>query len=92
MIMNGDEKIAGVLSDYDPLRKMFKVTDVVTKEKNLKDKEVVLSGYSNATYKGIHVGVVFDEQDNNYGLSKTLWVKSSVSFEDLLFVAVVRAK
>lgn len=92
IIESGDEKIAGVLSGYDQDKKMFKVTDVMTKKENLKDSSVVLSGYNNDSYKGIYVGIVKDEKVSNYGLSKTVWVKSNVSFDDLLFVAVVVPK
>lgn len=92
IIENNDEKIAGVLSGYDVQKKMFKVTDVVTKKDDLKGLDVGLSGYGKPYYKGIYVGKVEEEVSSNYGLSKTLWVKTDVSFDDLLFVAVVIPK
>ena len=69
---------------------MFKVSEVITKKESLKGLHVSLSGYNNETYKGIYVGTVEDEQISNYGLSKTVWVKSDVSFDDLLFVVCLR--
>lgn len=92
VIEDENEKIAGVLSDYDQDKEMFKVSEVITKKESLKGLHVSLSGYNNETYKGIYVGTVEDEQISNYGLSKTVWVKSDVSFDDLLFVAVVGSK
>ena len=81
--------VAGVLCDYDPSNNLFKITDVISKNKISKGDEVVLSGYNNKNYSGLYVGEVLKEEISNYGLTKTVWVKSNVDFDDLLFVMVV---
>lgn len=85
-----DGYVSGVLSDYDPKKKLFKVTDVLSSNKIMKESKVLLSGYNNSTYKGLYVGKVVEEKMSNYGLNKIIWVKSDVDFDDILFVAVVK--
>ena len=53
---------------------------------------MVLSGYDKENYNGIYVGRVVKEENSNYGLSRTIWVESSVNFDDLLFLMVVIEK
>ncbi len=84
--------LSGVLKDYDLKKGLFKVTDVMSKNPILAGDKVVLSGYDNDLYKGIYIGMVVKEQTSNYGLSKTLWVESSVNFDDLLFVQIIKEK
>lgn len=88
MIETKDGAIAGVLSDYDVKKGLFKISDVTNKNNVLAGDRVVLSGYDNELYKGIYVGRVVKEENSNYGLSRTIWVESSVNFDDLLFVAL----
>lgn len=80
--------IAGMLSGYDAKKDLFKVTDVISKNEIKAGDKVVLSGYDNKSYKGIYLGNVVKEKQENYGLSKTIWVESNVNFDDLMFVLV----
>lgn len=89
-IETNDGAIAGVLNDYDAKTGLFKVDGLMSKNTILAGDKVTLSGYDNETYKGIYVGMVVKEQTSNYGLSKTVWVESSVNFDDLMFIAVVK--
>ncbi len=88
MIETKEGVIAGVLSSYDVKKGLFKISDVTNKNNVLAGDSVVLSGYDNDLYKGIYVGRVVKEENSNYGLSRTIWVESSVNFDDLLFVAL----
>ncbi|MEE0699049.1 MAG: rod shape-determining protein MreC [Bacilli bacterium] len=92
MIDGSDGQVAGVLSEYDALKRVFKVTGVKSKNNVLKGANVVLSGYDNEAYKGIYVGKVTGEEISNHGLSKTIMVSTDVNFDDLMFVSVVRSK
>lgn len=85
-----DELISGFLAGYDRKMNLFKITDVTTKKQIKKDTKVILSGYNNELYKGIYVGKIVKEEDNNYGLSKTLWLKSDVNFDDILYLLVLK--
>lgn len=92
IIETKDGNVSGVLRDYDEETGLFMITDVMSKNNILAGDKVVLSGYDNDAYKGIYVGMVVKEEVMNYGLNKTVWVESSVNFDDLLFVAIVKEK
>ena len=92
IIETKDGNVSGVLKEYDSKTGLFKVYDVVSKNNISKDDKVVLSGFDNDSYKGIYVGKVVKEETSNYGLSKTVWIESSINFDDLLFVIIVKEK
>lgn len=80
--------LSGVLDSYDKKRNLFKVTSVISKEKIEKGSAVSLSGYNNDLYKGMYVGKVVKELNDNYGLSKSLFVKSDVDFNNIDYLIV----
>lgn len=90
IIETSDGAVSGVLNHYDDKTGLFKVTDVMGKSNILAGDKVFLSGYDNPSYKGIYVGQVVKEEVSNYGLSKTIWVESSVNFDDLLLAIIVK--
>lgn len=88
-IKTKDGDVAGVLSNYDSKEGLFEITDVISKTPITIKDSVVLAGYENNSYKGIYIGEVVKEENSNYGLSRKVLVKSSINFNDLLFVSVV---
>lgn len=92
LIENGENYLSGILKEYDPKKRLFKITDCLSKEKIKKGSKVVLSGYDNEIYKGIYIGKVKKEETSDHGLSKTLWVSSEVDFNNILFVAIIKDK
>ena len=80
--------INGILKKYDKKNNLFIVGDIISKDKINKGDSVMLSGYENSTYKDIYVGSVADQKEDNISLTKTLYVKSDVDFNDLLYVVV----
>ena len=88
LIETKEGSISGVLNSYDKNNNLFKVTDIISKSKINKNDKVVLSGYNNDSYKGIYVGKVVHILNNNYGLSKTLLVKSDVDFNNINYVII----
>ena len=83
-----NEAASGMLSYYDNKSDLFKVESITSKAEIKKGDCVVLSGFDNPLYKGIYVGAVVKEETDNYGLSRTVWVKSDVNFNDLMFLGV----
>ena len=81
-------KVAGMLSDYSFKNGLFKITNVTSKDDIPKNSSVVLSGYNSALYEGLYVGKVVKAKSDNYGLSRTIWVKPGVNFDDLMYVLV----
>lgn len=90
LIENENEFLTGILKGYDVNKKMFKITDCLSKNTIKQGSRVILSGYGNAAFKGIYIGAVVDDEVSNHGLSKTIWVKTDVNFDDILFVAVLK--
>ena len=89
LIESSDGLISGILSSYDSKNNLFKITDIMQKSNIEKGNRVVLSGYDNDSYKGIYLGKVVKQESDNYGLTKTVWLKSDNNFDDLLYVLVV---
>lgn len=92
LIESSDGLISGILSNYDSKNNLFKITDIMQKSNIEKGNRVVLSGYDNDSYKGIYLGKVVKQESDNYGLTKTVWLKSDNNFDDLLYVLVVGDK
>lgn len=88
-IKTNDKDINGVLKSFDKKTGLFKVVDVIEKNEIKKGDKVILSGYDKTSYNGLLVGEVYKEEISNYGLTKTVWVKSSVDFNNLMYVIVV---
>jgi len=89
VLIDDEAFISGMISDYDEKEKLFVVTDVMYNDMSLTNKDVFLSGFIKSSHKGLYVGKVVKEEVSNYGLNKTLWVKSNVNFDDLLYVLVI---
>lgn len=83
-----NNNISGILTEYNKKNKMFKITDVISKEEIKKDDLVTLSGYDNELYKGIFLGYVYSIESDRYGLSKIIWVKTNTDFDNLMYVLV----
>ena len=88
-IENTNKNILGMLSSYDSKKGLFKITNIVGKDEIKKKDKVVLNSYLNKDYKGIYVGEVIDVETSNFGLTKTIFVKSDVDFNDLMYVVVI---
>lgn len=91
LIVSEEKEISGVLKEYDSKRKLFKITDIIDKSKIKEGDSVVLSGYQ-GNYKGIYIGSVQKQDITDYGLTKTVWVKSNVNFNDIMYVMTVGEK
>lgn len=87
-VLIGTKEISGLLSSYDKKSNTFTVTNVMSKD-DLLNSNVVLSGFENSNYKGLYIGKVVEDKLDNYGLSKTLKIKSEVDFSNILYVLVV---
>lgn len=88
-IKSNEKDINGVLKSFDKKTGLFKVVDVIDKTEIKKGDKVVLKGYDKTSYNGLLVGEVYKQEISNYGLTKTVWVKSNVDFNNLMYVAVI---
>lgn len=78
--------LTGVISGYDMDKNSFIVTDVVTKSK-IKTDSIVMANLNGKN--GIFVGKVTDYKSDDYDLTKTVFVKSDVNFNDLQLLMVM---
>ena len=85
-----NDNVAGMLSGYDKKKKLFIVSNITSKESIKQGDVVSLSNYLDSNYKDIYIGRVLNEKDEDYGLTKKLYVKSDIDFDNLLFVCVRR--
>lgn len=88
LIENSDSNLYGILSSYDNKTKLFKITNIRAKDKIKIGSKVYLSGYNNSSYKNIYIGKIKDEKVSDYGLTKTLYLKSDVDFNNLFILSV----
>lgn len=88
-IVTENKNISGILKEYDKNGKLFIVKDVIDNNDIKIGDKVVLSGYEKESYRGLLIGSVVKQKVSNYGLNKTIWVKSDVNFDNLLFVVIV---
>ena len=66
------------------------VINGIEKDVNLKEgMPVITSGLSDIYPSGIIVGEIEKIENDNYGISKRVYVKSKVSFDNLRFVSVL---
>ena len=88
--INGN--ISGIITKYDTNKKMYVVSDITSKDNIPPGSKVILYGYMDDRINGILVGYVAKEETDNYGLTKKVWVKTNVDFNDLMFVSVMVKK
>lgn len=81
--------ISGILTRYDLNKKMYVISDITSKDMIPPGSKVLLYGYNDNRINGILVGYVAKEETVNYGLSKRVWVKTNVDFNNLMFVSVM---
>ena len=81
--------ISGIITSYDVNKKMYVVSDITTKDNIPPGSKVLLYGYNDERINGILVGYVAKEETDSYGLSKRVWVKTNVDFNNLMFVSVM---
>ncbi len=89
LIQTQSEDVYGIITSYDSKKGLFKVEDITSKVSIKTGDNVVLTGFDNEMYKGIYVGYVVKEETTSYGLTKTVWIKPGVDFNDLMFVGIV---
>lgn len=82
--------VYGILNNYDSGTNYFEVVGVVENVVIPAGSKVVTTGLGNIFPSGILVGYVTDVSTDNFDLSKVVNVKSSVDFNDISYVTVVK--
>ncbi len=89
-IKTNDDYVYGLISKYDSKTNTYTVEGISQNVEIPGDADVVTTGMGNIFPSGLLVGKVKGTTTDNFDLSKVLEVKSSVDFNDLDYVAVVK--
>ena len=85
-----DKYLYGLLSGYDKHNKCFIVEGISDNTKILKDSVVTTAGLINDFPSGIVIGKVDSIEKDNFDLASKVLVKSSVDFDNINYVTVLK--
>lgn len=85
-----DTYIYGLLSKYDKDKKSFIVEGIADNKDIPKGSVVTTTGLGNSFPSGILIGIVSKITKDNYDLARTLLVKSSVDFDNINYVTILK--
>ena len=88
----GDKFVYGLLSGYDKQKRTFIVEGISDNTEIPKDSVVTTTGMGDAFPSGIVVGKVKRVTTDNFDVAKTVEVTSSVDYDDLSFVTILKRK
>ena len=88
----GDNYVYGLISAYDAKTNTYTVEGISENVKIEKDADVVTTGMGTIFPSGLIVGKVKEVTTDNFDLSKVVEGKSSVDFNDIDYVTVLKRK
>ena len=88
----GDNYVYGLISAYDAKTNTYTVEGISENVKIEKDADVVTTGMGTIFPSGLIVGKVKEVTTDNFDLSKVVEVKSSVDFNDIDYITVLKRK
>lgn len=89
-IQQDDENIFGMINRYDENKDLLVISDIDNKYSIKKGSKVVTNGLGDQLPKGILVGKVEKVENDEYGLSKVAYIKTSTNIKDLNHVYVAK--
>lgn len=91
-IKTNEDYVYGLISKYDSKKNTYTVEGISQNIEIPNDADVVTTGMGNVFPSGLLVGKVTRTTSDNFDLSKVLEVKSSVDYNDLDYVTVIKRK
>ncbi|QPW14714.1 rod shape-determining protein MreC [Mammaliicoccus sciuri] len=89
-IQQDDGNIFGMINRYDEDKDLLVISDIDNKYSIKKGSKVVTNGLGDQLPKGILVGKVEKVENDEYGLSKVAYIKTSTNIKDLNHVYVAK--
>ncbi|WP_323704642.1 rod shape-determining protein MreC [Mammaliicoccus sp. Dog046] len=89
-IQQDSENIFGMIDRYDEDKDLLVISDIDNKYNIQKGSKVVTNGLGDQLPKGILVGKVEKVENDEYGLSKVAYIKTSTNIKDLNHVYVAK--
>ncbi|MDT3994574.1 rod shape-determining protein MreC [Mammaliicoccus sp. H-M34] len=87
-IQQDEENIFGMINRYDEDKDLLVISDIDNKYNIKKGSKVVTNGLGDQLPKGLLVGKVEKVENDEYGLSKVAYIKTSTNIKDLNHVYV----
>lgn len=88
--IDDDKYLYGLLSGYNKDKKCFIVEGIADNSEIIKDSLVTTTGLLNDFPSGILIGKVESVEKDNFDLAKTVLVKSSIDFDDISYVTILK--
>src|SRR5699024_11992540 len=82
-IQQEGENVFGMINRYDEEKGLIVISDIDNKYKIKKGSKVVTNGLGDQLPKGLLVGEVEKVENDEYGLSKVAYIKTSTNIKDL---------
>lgn len=89
-IQHEDENVFGLIDHYDSKNEELIITDINNKDSVKKGDKVVTSGLADQLPSSIYIGEVSKVENDEYGLSKEVRVKTAANLSDLNHVYVAK--
>ncbi|WP_339036742.1 rod shape-determining protein MreC [Mammaliicoccus sciuri] len=89
-IQQDDENIFGMINRYDENKDLLVISDIDNKYSIKKGSKVVTNGLGDQLPKGILVGKVEKVENDEYGISKVAYIKTSTNIKELNHVYVAK--
>ncbi|WP_204190504.1 rod shape-determining protein MreC [Mammaliicoccus sciuri] len=89
-IQQDDENIFGMINRYDENKDLLVISDIDNKYSIKKGSKVLTNGLGDQLPKGILVGKVEKVENDEYGLSKVAYIKTSTNIKELNHVYVAK--
>ncbi|EZX24314.1 rod shape-determining protein MreC [Mammaliicoccus sciuri] len=89
-IQQDDDNIFGMINRYDEDKDLLVISDIDNKYSIKKGSKVVTNGLGDQLPKGILVGKVEKVENDEYGLSKVAYIKTSTNIKELNHVYVAK--
>lgn len=89
-IQHDDKNVFGLIDHYDSKNEELIITDINNKDSVEKGDKVVTSGLADQLPSSIYIGEVSKVENDEYGLSKEVRVKTAANLSDLNHVYVAK--
>ncbi|UXR72566.1 MULTISPECIES: rod shape-determining protein MreC [unclassified Staphylococcus] len=89
-VMHDDNEVFGLIDHFDEKNNRLIISDIDNKDKVEKGDKVVTSGLGDQLPKGLYVGEVEKVQNDQYGLSKQVSIKTGANLNQIMHVYVAK--
>jgi len=82
------DTVDGIISKFNQTKNLIEMNNVTSKVKIQKGDKVATSGLGGVSPAGLYVGEVDSVQEDDYGLTKTVFIKPATDFNNIPVVSI----